>query len=272
MIKKSVISLISYDAEYLPDSIAKYYDYVDEIILGLDKDRITWSNNSFKFDENKLWKQLKSIDKDNKIEIIEENFHPSQTPIENDNYERNFLKEKCSNDWIFSFDADEELINPRHFFFQFIPIIERYYDKYDFMFTWFTPWKEVEDKILVIANEDNTFHREAPQGFITHKKFNYQYARWTTNTRQILTPLVVLHWSLCRTEKNLEQKVNNIGHSDIANEDPFFHNWKATNMQNYQNLRNFKTSGFGNNQWPKLVAIPAENLRAVAENQLNLCY
>ena len=43
-------------------------------------------------------------------------------------------------------------------------------------------------------------------------------------------------------------------------------------MQNYQNLRNFKTSGFGNNQWPKLVAIPAENLRAVAENQLNLCY
>ena len=36
MIKKSVISLISYDAEYLPDSIAKYYDFVDEIVLGLD--------------------------------------------------------------------------------------------------------------------------------------------------------------------------------------------------------------------------------------------
>ena len=33
MLKKSVISLISYDANYLPDSISKYYNYVDEIIL-----------------------------------------------------------------------------------------------------------------------------------------------------------------------------------------------------------------------------------------------
>ena len=54
MLKKSVISLISYDAEYLPDSISKYYNYVDEIILGLDKDRISWSNNVFSFDENDL--------------------------------------------------------------------------------------------------------------------------------------------------------------------------------------------------------------------------
>ena len=36
MLKKSAISLISYDASYLPKSIASYYDYVDEIVLGLD--------------------------------------------------------------------------------------------------------------------------------------------------------------------------------------------------------------------------------------------
>ena len=41
MIKKSVISLISYDAEYLPDSIKTYYNYVDEIVLGLDKNRVS---------------------------------------------------------------------------------------------------------------------------------------------------------------------------------------------------------------------------------------
>ena len=40
MLKKSVISLISYDAEYLPDSIKSYYDYVDEIVLGLDEQNI----------------------------------------------------------------------------------------------------------------------------------------------------------------------------------------------------------------------------------------
>ena len=46
--KKSVISLISYDANrFLPKSIERYYNYVDEIILGIDKDRITWSGNPF---------------------------------------------------------------------------------------------------------------------------------------------------------------------------------------------------------------------------------
>ena len=33
MIKKSAISLISYDAHLLPNSIKTYYEYVDEIIL-----------------------------------------------------------------------------------------------------------------------------------------------------------------------------------------------------------------------------------------------
>ena len=59
MLKKSVISLISYDAEYLPDSIKSYYDYVDEIVLGLDEDRITWSGNKFSFDEGNLYKSLR---------------------------------------------------------------------------------------------------------------------------------------------------------------------------------------------------------------------
>ena len=92
--KNSVISLISYDADYLPSSIEKYYEYVDEIILGVDKDRISWSNNNFSFDETVLWKELGRIDGDSKISVIEEDFHKSEIPIENDNYERNFLKEQ----------------------------------------------------------------------------------------------------------------------------------------------------------------------------------
>ena len=103
MLKKSVISLISYDASYLPSSIASYYDYVDEIILGLDKDRITWSGNKFAFDEDSLFSELADLDVDSKISIIEEDFHRSSIAIENDNYERNYLKNECSNDWIFSF-------------------------------------------------------------------------------------------------------------------------------------------------------------------------
>ena len=92
MIKKSVISLISYDADYLPNSIKSYYEYVDEIVLGLDKNRVSWSKNTFSFDEQKLWKELEAIDTEGKITIIEEDFAKSDVAIENDNYERNFLK------------------------------------------------------------------------------------------------------------------------------------------------------------------------------------
>jgi hypothetical protein len=115
MRKKSVISLISYDSAYLPDSIKTYYNYVDEIVLGLDKDRISWTKNKITFDEGKLWRELSAIDGDNKITIVEENFHRSSVPIENDNHERNFLKEQCTNDWVFSFDADEQLVNAKDF-------------------------------------------------------------------------------------------------------------------------------------------------------------
>ena len=61
--KKSVISLISYDANrFLAQSIKRYYNYVDEIVLGLDKDRITWSGNDFSFDEDSLWSELSQIE------------------------------------------------------------------------------------------------------------------------------------------------------------------------------------------------------------------
>ena len=116
MIKKSAISLISYDAHLLPNSIKTYYDYVDEIVLGLDSDRITWSRNKFSFDETALWKELGSIDTKGKISVIEENFHKSEVAIENDNYERNFLKEHCEHDIIVSVDADENLLAAKDFF------------------------------------------------------------------------------------------------------------------------------------------------------------
>ena len=264
MIKKSVISLISYDAEYLPASIKTYYNYVDEIVLGLDENRTSWSGNKFSFDEEGLFKELGAIDGDNKIEIIEDNFYVNPTNyIENDNYERNFLKSHCTHDWIMSFDADEELINASEFFEKFCSIAEKYYTSYDFAFTWFLPYKEFEEDYLVIANDDGTFIRTEKQGFATHKNNTYTYARWTNVTQNqpnklILTPLGIKHWSLCRPQEKLHQKINNIGHANLTEQgDPFYEMWKKVTMENYHEMRNFKTSGLGDpSQWPSLVQVP----------------
>jgi len=276
MKKKSVISLISYDAAYLPESISKYYNYVDEIILGIDKNRTTWSNNSFSFDENKLWKDLGAIDGDSKISIVEEDFVKSKVAIENDNYERNFLKAQCTNDWIFSIDADEYLINAKDFFYNYCPIVERYYNRADICMTWATPYKTIDDTTLVIANEDGTPFFGENQGMVTSKDSTFTYARWTDKSaaghNRLLSPLVALHWSLCRTKEDLHEKINNIGHSDLVENDPFYQIWDEVTMDNYEELHNFKSSGLGTAQWPILRAIPSQEVANYIEQHLDRAY
>ena len=265
MLKKSVISLISYDAQYLPNSIKSYYDYVDEIVLGLDEDRITWSGNKFSFDEGDLYKKLKEIDVDNKISIVEDNFHSSKIALENDNFERNFLKGQCSHDWIMSFDADEEVINAKDFFLRYVPLAEKYYNKIDLLFTWFLPYKEFEDCYLVIADDAGKWYAGETQSFVTHKNNQFVYCRWSSNKRNVTSPLGILHWSFCRSESNLTQKLQNFGHSDKTPTDPFFNNWKQITLDNYHLLRNFKTSGFGTNQWPRLIKVDKKDFNNIAQ-------
>lgn len=274
--KKSVISLISYDARFLPSSILSYYDYVDEIVLGLDKDRISWSNNPFTFNEEALWAELSKIDTENKIVVIEENFHGSFVAIENDNYERNFLKNECSHEWVFSFDADEVLVNAKDFFYNYCPIVESYKEDYDVCMVWATPYKIINDTVLVIANEDGTPFFGENQGIATSKNSTYTYARWSDKSaagrNRIMSPLVAIHWSLCRPENELHTKIHNIGHSDIVEQDPFFHQWKQVTLENYHELRNFKTSGLGNAQWPRLATMHVNELNDYIKQHLNKAY
>jgi hypothetical protein len=282
MLKKSVISLISYDANrFLPQSIERYYEYVDEIVLGIDKDRITWSGNDFSIDEDALWKELQQIDGDGKISIIEEDFHQSKVAIENDNYERNFLKEQCSHDWIFSFDADEMLVNAKDFFYEYCPLVERYRHKADILMTWATPYKVVEDdegnsQTLVIANEDGSPFFGENQGMVTSKDSTFTYARWTDKSasghNRLMSPLVALHWSLCRPDKELHEKIHNIGHSDLVEKDPFYQIWSQVTYDNYHELENFKTSGLGEQQWPRLEAIPSFHVEDYIKQHINGVY
>lgn len=270
--KKSVISLISYDAHYLPASIKSYYDYVDEIVLGLDKDRISWSNHKFSFDEDKLFSELAKIDTEGKISVVEENFHRSSIPIENDTHERNYLKEQCSHDWVFSFDADEILINARSFFLDFCPLVEDYKDV-ELMFTWFLMYKEVEGGSLIIADENRQhIFKKDIQGFTANKNLHtFTYCRWTNSTKKILSPLAIAHYSFCRPQKELDVKVNNFGHSIESKKDPFYDIQKQVNKDNYQSLRNFKTSNMGE-QWPTLKFVKTEELNKFLTAEAELIY
>lgn len=268
----SVISLISYDAEYLPSSIKSYYNYVDEIVLGLDKDRISWSRNKFSFDEDKLIAELETIDTDNKIVLVEENFHRSSNPIENDTHERNFLKTQCSHDLILSFDADEVLVNAKPFFIEYLPLVRQYKDV-ELMFTWFLLYKEVEGGYLVIADENrNHIFKKDIQGFSANKFIHtYHYCRWTNSSKKILSPLAIKHLSFCRPKKALDAKIKNFGHSAESQKDPFYSIQDQIDHTNYMNLHNFKTHGAGA-QWPTLRFIPTNQLDSYLQEEAKLIY
>jgi hypothetical protein len=270
--QKSAISLISYDANYLPSSIKSYYDYVDEIILGLDENRISWSKNKFEFDEDNLWSELSKIDTKDKIRVVESNFHRSSIPIENDTHERNFLKEQCVHDWVLSFDADEILVNAKPFFNNYFPIVEAY-NNIELMFTWFLVYKEFEEGYLVIADEDrkNIFTKDV-QGFSARKNLHtYTYCRWTNAEKKVITPLAILHYSFCRPDKELSKKINNFGHSVESKKDPFYSIQKQITLDNYKNLINFKTSNMGA-QWPTLKFVPRNEFDGYITEQAGKLY
>jgi hypothetical protein len=270
--QKSAISLISYDAAYLPKSISSYYEYVDEIVLGLDKNRISWSGNIFSFNESELWSQLQKIDYADKIRVVEENFHRSKVPIENDTHERNFLKEQCSYDWVFSFDADEILLNAHSFFIDFFPIVQHYKDV-ELLFTWFLVYKEFEEGYLVIADENrNNIFTKDVQGFTALKKLQtYTYCRWTNAPKKIQSPLAILHYSFCRPEEELSTKINNFGHSTESKKDPFYQTHTQVTLDNYTELTNFKTSNMGA-QWPTLKFIARNDFEKYLQTQAERVY
>ena len=168
------------------------------------------------------------------------------------------------------------LVNPKQFFYDFCPLVEDYRETHDICMTWATPYKEIEDTTLVIAEEDGSPFFGENQGVVTSKNNTFTYARWTNQsaagTNRILSPLVALHFSLCRKSEDLHEKIHNIGHSNIVEEDPFYKIWSQVDMENYKQLKNFKTSGLGDAQWPSLEPIETQFLFEYVQQYLNRAY
>jgi len=251
----STISLINSNAQYLPNSISKYYKYVEEIVLGLDESRIDLEGNEFTFNENELWDALRKIDTDNKISVIESNFHKSSNPIENETYERNFLKNHCTSEWILSIDADEDLINAKNFFNVYCSIARQYAKKTDFCMNVVMPYKIIDDTVLVIANEDNSMALAVSQSVLTHNNSTFTHGRWTNmgagGTNVIQSPLFAISWELCNLKNG-----------------PLFNTWDQVTLDNYKQLNNFKTPDLPGPQWTKLLAIPKNQVESYYLQQI----
>jgi hypothetical protein len=226
----SFVSLLAYDYRYVFSSIRSYYAIADEIILGLDKDRLSWAGKPFDIDMGMVRRLLAEIDCDNKIRIIEENFHLADTPMQNDTRERQILScQAQEGNWIVQIDADEILLNPDEF-----RLWLKRHNPLDFCVhaTWLTVFKTFGTKCLVIDPATET----TPVATMTRGA--YQLARMTAQ-EGVLSPLRILHFSWGRTPRELRQKLDSWGHRDDFNVDDYLKFWKSITVANHTMARNF---------------------------------
>ncbi len=251
----SFISLVAYDYEYLADSIKSYYEIADEIILGLDENKKTWSGNDFEIDFGKLEATLRKIDYAGKIKLVQSDFYKFDKPIYNDTYERNYLSLHCKeNNWIISIDADERLMNPIEFNDWMSKLdMNRQPESCNILATWWNVFKVIDGKKLYI----NSVSSIAPIG--TYLRNSYRYARWANfdNTSyrgpEILSPLNLEHFCYGRTEQQVWQKLCNWGHAKDFDVEKFYNLWKSITLENYHTFKNFHPANGA--EWPELVIL-----------------
>lgn len=225
----SIITPIAYDYKYAFNSIACYYNIADEIILGLDRDRISWSNNLYKFDDNKFFDTIHKLDTENKISVIQDNFHLYESPIHNDTYERNFLSNSCKQgNWIIQIDSDEYLLNPK----EFATWLNNTDTNFDIHAEWITVYKVIGDHCLIINEPNNSI----PIGTMTRN--SYVSCR-DTQKRNLKSNAKLLHYSWGRSRDELLVKLKNWGHSKDFDTQKYLDIWDLINLENYTQLKNF---------------------------------
>ena len=243
--KLSIITLLSYDYSYLENCIRSYYDIADEIILGLDENRVSWSGKAFAFDASFVRSVIDKVDKDKKIKVVEGDFFKFKEPIQNDTYERNYLSQHCKDgNWIVSIDVDERLLNAGEFY-NWLQELDPRSDirNYDIGARWIQIFKVIEGKKILVNQYE-------PTTVGTFKKGNFTCARLSPQS-SVMSPLILEHFSWGRTRDELCQKLSNWGHTNDFDVQSYLELWDSVNLQNYSNFKNIHP--LDKVSWPELI-------------------
>ena len=236
----SFVVTVAYDYKYLPPVIKSLYSIADEIILGLDQDRISWSRNPYEFDTAKFQSMTRELDPEGKIRVVEGDFHSRTYPMDNDTYERNYLSLKCKKgNWIIQIDSDEILLNPE----EFKDWIDSGKGSGVILANWILVYKKIGDELLVVDREKH-YHAVG-----TRLQGGYIGARYTGQNQKV-SPLRLLHFSYGRTPEEMWVKLKNWGHSQDFDTDKYFEFWKNVGLDNYSELKNIHP--MEGSAWPSL--------------------
>jgi hypothetical protein len=252
MNKICAISLLSYDYEFLLKTLPAYLNQVDVVILGLDRQRLTWSGNKFEIPES-FFERLQSLDTEQKIKIVEDNFFvEGSNPRDLDTRERNILSTHApAGSWLLSVDADELLLNAD----DLTAFLRDFTDENVCLFgNWITLFKQSGKSMFVIENEPETLERFP---LATMKSNIFNYCR-NTPQRIVFTSACAIHYSWARTREELERKLLNWTHRDDFKVDEFMQKWDSLNESTYEQFVDFHP--FDGPMWQKLALVDEERL------------
>jgi hypothetical protein len=246
---------VAYDCAYALDALRSLYDVADEIVLGLDADRISWAGRPFRFPDYEFCEATTLLDVAGKITMVEENFHASGNPLANDTYERQVLADsrRIKDSWVVQIDSDEILLNP----VEFAKFLREFGDEtrdVEYHLTWATVWKRFGDQYLVVdpATETQPCAAWDPR---------YVGARRVAGRRAVLSPLRALHLSFGRTEAELIQKLTSWGHAKDFDVMAYVDFWRSVTLDNYRDVRNFHP--IVPETWPGLRLVAAKDAPAL---------
>jgi hypothetical protein len=226
----SFITLLAYDYRYSYPAVRSYYKLADEIILGLDADRLTWMQQPFEIDMDEIKAFIADIDPQRKIRIVEGNFHSAGNPMVNDAMERSRLSEQAApGNWVVQIDADEILVNGPEFREWLLlkdPV------PYNVFGRWLSVFKLFGKQALII---------DPPGEYVpvaTMLRGQYTGGR-LTRQQGVMSPLRLLHFSWGRTPAQLMQKLRNWSHARDFDVEKFFDFWESVTLENFAEAKNF---------------------------------
>lgn len=245
--KLSFYTPIAYDYEYAYQAILSYYNIADEILLGIDKDKISWAGNPYQFNDKDFLDWVDKIDLENKISIFQSNFHYNRNPLINDTEERNYLSRFCTG-YIIGIDSDELLLNPNEFkdWMNVTNPVD------DIECTWISVYKSFGDKLLItLPNETASIGTASVQAYTKCR---------LTNKKTIKSPLRILHYSWGRSRAEVEQKLHNWTHAHDFDVKKHLEKWDSITLDNYHTQVNLHPLGL-QQWWQKLELIDIREIK-----------
>ncbi len=228
---------VAYDWYLLKYALPLVYNHADTICLSIDTNRISWANNQYDFDESAFADLIKSVDKENKIILFEDDFHLFQlSPMENEVRQRNMMAQKMgSGGWHVQLDCDEYFIDFDKFTIYLKDTAPHTVGSVNICCKWVTLFKKVDEGFFYITPLKKKYI-EFIQVATNYPIYEYGRRNGVFN---IYTNFHMIHQSWARSEHEISNKLDNWGHKNDFDAGSYIKLWKSLSVNNYKTFYNF---------------------------------